>query len=67
MNYYSIEFLARDRLEQFAREARAADLRRTEPGTGASWLATMVGLLRRLARRPAMDLSSASAARPKII
>jgi hypothetical protein len=67
MNAYGIEFLARDRLDQFAREARADGLLRTEPGTGRSWLATIGRLLRRPGRRPGIDVPSASAARPNIV
>jgi hypothetical protein len=67
VNPYTIEFLARDRIDQFAREARAGDLLPREPGTEPSWLASIVGLVRRLTRRPGLDSPSGSAAtRPHI-
>jgi len=67
VNHYTIEFLARDRLDQFAREARAGDLRPKGPSTEPSWLASVVGLVRRLTRRPRVDSPSGSAAaRPHI-
>lgn len=62
MNPYTIEFLARDRIDQFAREARAGDLRPRESGTELLWLASIVGLVRRITRRPGLDSPSGSAA-----
>ena len=62
MNYYSTELLARDRLDQFAREARAGDLRPIQPGIEPFGLATVVGLVRRLTRKPRLESPSASAA-----
>jgi hypothetical protein len=61
MNYYSIEFLAREHLDQLAREARAADVLRSARGTEASSLASIVALVRRLTHRPRVESPSGSA------
>jgi hypothetical protein len=62
VNHYACEFLARERLDQFAREARAWDLRLSEPSTEPLLLARIFGLVRRLISRPGLDSPSGSGA-----
>jgi hypothetical protein len=62
MNHYACEFLARERLDQFAREARAWDSRSSEPGTAPSLAGRILGLLRRLTNQPRLDSPSGSSA-----
>jgi hypothetical protein len=62
VNHYACEILARERLDQFAREARAWDLRATEPSTKPLLLARIVGLVRHLISRPGLDSPPGSSA-----
>ncbi len=62
MNHHTIEFLARDRIDQFAREARAGRMHPSEPGGERASIANIVGLLRRLSRRPSLHSPSGAAA-----
>jgi hypothetical protein len=62
MNHHTVEFLARERLNELAREARTWDMRPSEPGTERSSIASIVDLVRRLSRRPALNSPSGPAA-----